>query len=349
MNRVGFALIGLGSISEVHARAINSLDNGYLRGVLSRSKEKGKEFSMRHGDPVVYDDVEDLLNDSEVDVVVITTPSSLHMDYALMAISHHKSVISEKPLEITSDRAERIVKAARDQGVFLTTVFQSRFMEATKRVKRAYDEGRFGRISVVEASVLWNRSPSYYRAAPWRGTIGMDGGGVIMNQGIHTVDLMLYILGEWKRVYAMKKNIVHDIEGEDTIVGSIEFSNGALGTLSATTAAYPERPRVLRICGENGSATIEDDWIAEWEFKERRDEDDEIERLFSNRNAKDFKSKEEYFAMLYKDFIGSLETGRTPLITPSSSLESIRLIEALYKSAEGSVEVFNDRASGSAL
>ncbi len=341
MDRVGFAIIGLGSISEVHARAISMLKNGYLRGVYSRSLEKGMEFSSRHGDPVVYSDIEYLLEDEGVDVAVITTPSSLHMDYALEALKRGKSVIVEKPLEINEERGQAIIDTAEREGAFLTVIFQSRFMEAVNLLKRAIEEGRFGKIALVETSVDWNRSSSYYQSAPWRGTLSMDGGGVMMNQTIHTIDMMLYLLGPWKSAFSMKKNIIHKIEGEDTEVSVVEFENGALGVISATTAIYPENPRKLSIYGENGSVTIEDDFVSKWVFKDQKDYDSIALSLKRNGDERELKSKEEYFKMIYEDFIKAIETGRDPRVAPRSALEPIKLIKALYKSADEGKSVYN--------
>jgi UDP-N-acetyl-2-amino-2-deoxyglucuronate dehydrogenase len=263
---LGFVIVGTGMIAGYHARAIRETQGARLVGVVSRSPEKGRRFAEEHGIPLVAATVEEAVRSADVDVVNVTTPSGAHQRPALAAIAAGKHVIVEKPLETTPARADLMIESARERGVQLAIIFQGRFGSGALRVKAALEAGRLGRIALASVYVKWHRGAEYYRT-PWKGTWQLDGGGALMNQAIHGVDLLQWFVGLPSEVRAFMGRRVHTgIEADDTTVASLRFADGALGTIEATTAAWPGWSRRSELCGEYGSICLEDDDIIRWEF-----------------------------------------------------------------------------------
>ena len=263
---VNFGIIGCGSIADMHAKAIAELRGARLVGCASRYFSEAKDFAERHGCHAARDNSE-LLALPNLDAVVIATPSGDHRDPAVAAAQAGKHVIVEKPLEITLARCDKIIAACQKSGVLLSTIFQSRFHRAAQKLKQAVDKGRFGQLSLGDAYVKWYRSQEYYDSGDWRGTWQLDGGGALMNQAIHNVDLLLWLMGPVVSVSAMNATLAHRrIEVEDTLVACLEFENGALGTIEATTASFPGRSKQIEIHGSRGSASLVEDGIGDWSF-----------------------------------------------------------------------------------
>lgn len=339
MAKVGFAIVGLGSIAETHAQVISSLKDGYLEAVCSRSMEKAKEFASRHSAAHAFDEVEYMLEDPDVDVVVITTPCGAHLHPAELALRAGKHVIVEKPIEITLERALELERIAEEEGVYLTCIFQSRFSESARLVRDVVQSGRLGRISMVEAQVKWFRAQSYFDAAPWRGTWNMCGGGVLINQAIHEIDLLLYILGKDPvEVFAYTETLSHpSIEVEDAAAAVMRFEDGTLGTIMATTGSYPGEPRSIEINGSKGTIKIENDDIVKWSFDTPSEQNKEVEALRSREkialSASDPKSvNNDAFLKQYEEFLVAISKGRDQVVTPKESQRALSLIMAIYES-----------------
>ena len=338
MGKVGFAIIGVGGIAETHAKTIEALDDCYLAAVCSRSLEKAKEFSSRHGGCKAYDEVEYLLEDLEVDVVVITTPCGAHLKPAELALRSGRHVIVEKPLEITEERAKELAEIAEEEGVYLTCIFQSRFMPAVKVVKDALKSGRLGTLTLCDAQVKWFRAQSYFDAVPWRGQKSIAGGGVLINQAIHAIDLLLYLVGDPIEVTSYTNTIGHkNIDVEDVAVAIMRFKGGALGVIEATISAWPGALKRLELNGTKGTIVLEDDAIIKWEFEDKKEGDDKILEQYSNKASLPFSSDPKvvdirYFIEQYKDFLTSISHGTDVNVTPKEACRSLRLIDAIYKS-----------------
>lgn len=267
MDPLGFAIVGCGAVADTHAQAITHLTGGRLVAVMSRDLTKAKTFAAKHGAPFATDDLTALLARPDVHVVCITTPSGAHLAPAIAAARAGKHLVVEKPLEITLDRADALLAAAAENGVTVAPIFQARFSPGAQALKHAVVSGRFGRLALASVYVKWQRPPAYY-AGTWRGTLDLDGGAVLINQGIHGIDLLQWLAGRPTEVFAWTTRRVHlGIEGEDTAVATLRFPSGALGTIEATTAAHPGWSRRLELCGEHGSATLEDDRILRWDFR----------------------------------------------------------------------------------
>jgi UDP-N-acetyl-2-amino-2-deoxyglucuronate dehydrogenase len=284
---IGFGIVGVGMIAAYHARAIEAAAahrDLHLLGVTGLDGEATQAFAQRHGVPFHTTNIDELLAQPGLQVVCIATPSGAHLEPALKAIAAGKHVIIEKPIEITTERADRLIAAAKAAKVQISAIFQARYGKGAQLVKQTLDSGRLGRLSLCSAYVKWHRNTSYYHG--WKGTLALDGGGAVMNQAIHAVNLLHWFAGMPVEVFGRTARVVHQgIEAEDTATANFRFANGALGVLEATTAAYPGWERRIELCGEFGSVALEDDRIVRWDFIDERPEDLETRARFANQQA----------------------------------------------------------------
>ena len=341
---LGVGLIGLGMIADTHVLAISSSSNCYLRGAFDSVPGKAEAFAAKNGG-IAYDSLEAMLSDPEISIISITTPSGFHLEPALEAARHGKNLLIEKPIEVTYERARQIIDAAKESGVLVSGVFQSRFQEAARIVKDAIDKGRFGRIVLADAYIKWYRSQEYYDSGAWRGTWKIDGGGALMNQGIHAIDLLQWFMGKAVSVSASTATLAHErIEVEDVGAAVVRFENGAIGVIEGTTGAYPGSPKRIEIRGTDGSAVLEEDSITEWSFRDSTEEDAEILRRFASASSAGGSNDPKAISYTghlreYEDFADAIMTGRRPFITGEDAAESVRLIECIYQSARSGSSV----------
>ena len=338
-NRVGFGIVGLGQISRTHAKALQRQEDCYLAGGFHKDREKADRWASENSCRAFYS-LEDMLSDPEIDAVSITTPSGYHLDPALAAIRAGKHVLIEKPMEITEERIQLLIDEAKKNHVLLCGIFQSRFQDAPLLMKKAVEEGRFGTISLADAQFKWYRTQEYYDSGAWRGTWAVDGGGVLMNQGIHAIDLLLFLMGDPVEVSGYTATLGHErIEVEDTAVATLRFPNGALGIIEGTTSSWPGSLKRIEICGSKGQAVLEEDSITKWEFAEEEPEDAEIRAHFaastSFGGANDPKNISQIgHTREFADFAKAIKTGTAPFIPGEEALRSVHLIRSVYKSAE---------------
>lgn len=336
---IRFGIIGCGMIANFHAKALCDLDQACLVGAASRSYESAARFAKEQGIQA-FDSIEALIASPEVDAVSICSPSGAHLEAALSAAKAGKHVVIEKPLEITPDRCNQIIEACERAGVLLSTIFQSRFHKSSQLLKQAVDQGRFGTLALANAYVKWYRTQDYYDSGAWRGTWELDGGGALMNQAIHNVDLLQWVMGPVVEISAFTSTLSHErIEVEDTAVASLRFANGALGTIEATTSAWPGSLKRLEIYGSSGSAVIKDADISQWQFAEPQPQDAEILQEFQSQNttsggatdpsAIDYSGHREQF----RDVIEAIQQGRQPLINGPEAKKSVEIICGIYESA----------------
>jgi UDP-N-acetyl-2-amino-2-deoxyglucuronate dehydrogenase len=260
---VRFAIIGAGVIGDVHAQAIRSLpDVAALSLIVSTREASARRLAEARGAGGYSTDLDAVFADPDIDAVSICTPSGLHADQAVAALEAGKHVMIEKPIDVSLDAADRIIAAERASGAKVAVVSQHRFDPATEQVVAAIQAGDLGRLTSGIASTAWWRGQSYYDAGRWRGTWAMDGGGAIMNQTIHTIDLLVAMLGVPTEVFAYAARLAHErIEVEDTAVAVVRFASGALGVIHGTTAAYPGLEAGVRVFGTKGAAVIADDHL----------------------------------------------------------------------------------------
>lgn len=335
----GFGIIGAGTIAHIHALAIKSMPNAKLHGVFSIHKTKSQAFADKHH-CIAYDSLEKMLSISEIDIVCICTPSGIHLDPAIKSIEAGKHCVIEKPLEVTLERCDRIIEAGYKAGVKTAVIFNSRFYEGSKQIKKAIDEKRFGDLVLGDAYVKWSRSEAYYGSAQWRGTWELDGGGALMNQGIHSVDLLQWYMGPVESVQSVSANIKHKgIEVEDTIVSTLKFSNGALGTIECSTAVFPGAFKRIEIMGTTGTAILEEANLIKWQFEKATSGDEMVIQHMQEGNVSHggvSNPADISFAghqRQLEDMIRSIETGKKPFIDAVEGRKSVEIVLAIYQSA----------------
>jgi UDP-N-acetyl-2-amino-2-deoxyglucuronate dehydrogenase len=270
MTPLAVAIVGSGVISHVHAAAIIRHPRLEISAVVDPDASANAALvativDLGRAAPPAYPDLTAALESSTVDIIVICSPSGTHADVAEVALASGRHVVIEKPLEAGLPAARRIVAAARDateRGQVVTVISQHRFDPASVATRSAVAAGRFGRLTSAVASVAWWRGQEYYDSAGWRGTWALDGGGATMNQGVHTVDLLVWLLGQPVEVYAHTGQLAHErIAVEDVAVATVRFASGAIAVLHATTAAYPGLAVRLQVHGTLGSAVLHDDQL----------------------------------------------------------------------------------------
>lgn len=334
---IRFAIIGTGSIAKVHAQSIAAVPGTRLIAVWGQNPDQGRGFAATHGAEFV-ESLGELATRDDIDAVTIATPSGAHAMAAVPFLLSGKAVLCEKPLEITAARMEEILSAARTPGALLAGVLQLRLGAGARALKQAVTKGRFGRLALCSAYLKWWRNQAYYDAVDWRGTWALDGGGALMNQGIHGVDLLQWIAGPPVEVFAFAGCRAHErIEVEDTAVVALKYANGAMGVIEATTACHPGTALRIEIAGEHGSAVLEDDRIIRWEFAEPEPGDDDIRALGDGTivgGAKDPASIGfEGHRILIKDLVDAIHGNCAPMIPGSEMVHAVRLILAAYESA----------------
>lgn len=339
---LGFAIVGCGLIARFHARALQEVAGTRIVALVSRHPDNAEKLLTETGIPRcdIYSSLPEALRRPDLDAVIITTPSGYHLEPAVMAAEAGKHVVVEKPLEITPERCDRIISACDRAGVKLCTIFPSRFGDANVELKRAVDRGRFGRLTLGETTCKWWRSQQYYDEGGWKGTKALDGGGALMNQAIHNVDLLLWLMGPVRQVFGFASTLAHErIEVEDTAVACLQFENGALGVIEATTSVHPGLPKTIAIHGDAGTVVIEQDDLLRWEFRDPLPEDDAIRQRFAAKvGASGGASHPAAISHLgharqLADFVDAIRTGRLPLVDGREGRRAVAVICAIYESA----------------
>lgn len=336
----GFGIIGLGMISEFHAKAIENMDNARLVAGFDPVPGRAKAFAEKHGCRG-YENLDDFLKDPDLEIVTVATPSGLHMDGAIAAANAKKHVIVEKPLDVTPEKCKAIVDACRKNNVKLSGIFPSRYHEVSQVIKNAIDKGRFGKIAFADAQIKWFRTQEYYDSGAWRGTWKMDGGGCLMNQGIHAIDLLQWFMGPVEEVSAFINTVGHErIEVEDTAAVALKFANGAVGTIEGSTCAYPGFLKRIEVMGTKGTAVMEEESLIKWEFADETDEDRKIREKFCDSTATGGGASDPSaigfhgHQKLFEAFIRALDNGTEPEIDGESASKAVQIICAAYESAQ---------------
>ncbi|MHC4916641.1 MAG: Gfo/Idh/MocA family protein [Planctomycetota bacterium] len=337
MSEYGFGIVGLGMIAEFHAKAIGAMTGGRLVAAFSRDAGKAAKFCAEHGGNP-YSDMAEFLADPDLQVVTVCTPSGLHLGPAEEAAAAGKHVVVEKPLEITPERCDGIISACEKAGVKLATVFPSRFSDAAQLVKKTIDSGRLGKLALGSAYIKWFRTQEYYDSGAWRGTWELDGGGALMNQSIHAIDLLQWFMGPVEAVTAQTDCLAHQrIEVEDVAAAVLKFTSGALGVIEGSTAAYPGQLKRLEVCGSAGSLVLEQASLKQWQFAEEIPEDEETRKRFAGGESSGGQSDPKAISFAghqrqFEDFVKALDGGQ-PLVDGAEGRKSVEIINAIYMSA----------------
>ncbi len=335
----GFGIVGCGMIASFAARAISEIPGAGLVATLSRSESNARRTADPY-DAAPYTDLEAFLGADGLDVVYVSSPSGSHADYAVPSARAGKHVIVEKPIEITLPRARAIVDACEEAGVKLGVIFQSRFADASGVLKKAVDQGRFGRLTLGDAYVKWYRNQAYYDEGGWKGTRRMDGGGALINQAIHAVDLLQWFMGPVEEVTALCSTLAHErIDVEDTAVAALRFANGSLGVIVGATSAYPGFLKRIEISGSRGSAILEEDNITFWHFDPPAAEDRAILKRHGKAASTQGGASDPAgishvgHRRQFEDFLDAIASDRSPLVDGREGMKSLEIILAIYRSS----------------
>ena len=331
MKPIRFALVGSGAIAPTHARVITTLDGAQLAAIHSTSAFKGGELARQFG-CVYHADYTTMLADPSVDAVVICTPSGTHAAQAIQAARAGKHVIVEKPLALTLEEADAVLRCCRENGVQLGTILQRRFSPGVVKLKRLIAEGRLGILRYAGCYAKLYRSQEYYDSGSWRGTWQLDGGGVLMNHGIHYVDLLVYLAGPVKMVTARCATLGHErIEVEDTATALLTFANGAMGVMEATTNAWPGLSSRIDLYGSEGSAVIENDELA---FVSLKSGEEYRARPVSDQAGVSSPAvADDCHAAQYAGIVASLQAGEPLAVDGREGRKALEIILAVYQSA----------------
>lgn len=330
---IHIGLIGGGNITETHARAARAIPSVMIAAIYGTNAANVERLCREHGGRS-YHDLEAFLAHRPMDLVMIGSPSGLHAEEGIAAAKRRLHVLTEKPIDITTARADALIEAAKQNHVKLGVMFQDRVKPDIQRLKRWIDQGVLGKLLFVDARVKWYRPREYYANSKWRGTLELDGGGALMNQGVHTVDLLLWLLGDVIRVQARTATVLHSIQSEDTAMAILEFSSGALGSLQATTAAYPGYPRRVEITGSQGTVILEHDRIIAADLRVRptdfvSDAPVDTNPSASSAAVTDVRGHQ----AILEDFLRAVELDETPLCDGPQGRKSVALVEAIYRAA----------------
>ena len=326
-------LLGGGNISDTHARAARGVPGVEIAAVYGANREKSQRLASLYGG-VLYDDLDAFLDHRPLDIVAIGSPSGLHAEQAIAAIRRGLHVLSEKPLDVTTARIDRVIEAADRAGVKVGVFFQDRLKPDIAEMKSMIESGKLGKPIFASGRVRWFRPPEYYAASKWRGTWTLDGGGALMNQAVHTVDLLQWLFGPVKCVAARTGTLLHNIQVEDTAAAVLEFENAALGVIEATTSSYPGYARKLDVSGSAGTLILEGDKLVGVDLKSAARPAAAAQEPPPENAASATVSDSVPHQRIFEDFIHAIRTGRAPACDAREARPSVAIIEAIYRSAK---------------
>jgi UDP-N-acetyl-2-amino-2-deoxyglucuronate dehydrogenase len=329
-------LIGGGSISDTHARAARVIPGVNIAAIYGTNPDKVARLAREHS-AQPYRDFQAFLAHRPMDLVMIGSPSGCHAAEGIAAAQCGLHVLTEKPIDITTQRVDALIEAAAQHKVTLGVFFQDRTKPDIRKLKQWVDHGVIGKPLLIDARVKWYRPPEYYSGSKWRGLLALDGGGALMNQGVHTVDVLLWLFGDPIRIQARTGTLLHSIEAEDTALAILEFPGGALCALQATTAAYPGYQRRIEISGSQGTVILEHDRIIAADLRDAPagllgDSVGDTNQSASSAVVSDVSGHK----VILEDFLRAIEQNTTPLCDGKEGRRSVAVIEEIYRAARNS-------------
>lgn len=319
MNKVKYAILGCGAISKTHIAALRQVKHAELYAVCDRDPQRART-AAQGSKAVVYSDMEEMLRDPEVDAVIILTASGLHGEMGIRVARAGKHVIVEKPIDISVEKARRLIETCEEQGVSLSCIFQHRYDADVRELARAVEEGRLGTLYAGCCHTKWYRPQAYYDEVDWRGSLRYDGGGALMNQGIHQLDLFQYLMGEVEEVFAYCARRAHErIDVEDLCMAALKFKNGALGVLEASTVAVPGFYTRIDINGSRGSVILQNNAVQEWRI-EGEEPYQSVETTLPH-------------SLQLAEITESILEGKPSLVNGREALKALQIVDAVYRSA----------------
>lgn len=337
---IKIGIVGTGSIVGKHAQAIAEIEGAELVALYNPKPESAAKAKRQFGLPV-FTDLDEFLAFPGLEVVCVCTPSGIHLEPALAAAKAGKHLMIEKPIEITLKRTDELIAACDANQVKLAVIFQNRFTQDYQKLKKAVSEGVFGRLLMGNAYVNWFRDPAYYSTSEWKGTLKADGGGALINQGIHTIDLLLDLMGEVKSLFGQVQTTLYPIEGEDLGAALVNFENGALGNITSATALYPGYPERIEIFGTEGSAILEAGKLTQWNVKGSSETVKTTENAASSGASDPTAIGYQLHLEQWKLFFQAIQKDLIPVVDGKTARKSVELIRAIYfSSKEGKLVEF---------
>ena len=344
MTKLKWGIIGCGVIAPWHADSVVASDYADLVAVCDIDVEKGKAFAEKYG-TAFFADYKRMLASANIDVVSICTPSGLHSEMAVAAAKAGVHILCEKPMAITVPQINAMIEAVDKAGVKMEVIFQRRTYPTTQRVREAVQAGILGQMTLGDAYLKYYRSPAYYKSADWRATWALDGGGALMNQGVHGIDVLAWVMGDVESVYAKAEAKVRDIEVEDTCVALVTFANGAFGVIEGTTSSNPGESTTFHFHGDKGTIILDDNGIQKWAVAEDRsvvaqnDPEQCVTRETLAATSDPRAMSQAGHRAQVDDLCMAIKEDREPMITGASARKSVELILAIYESARTGKEV----------
>lgn len=333
---VGFAVIGAGLVGPRHAHFVTEAQGAKLRVVCDLREDRGRPVALQN-DATWVADYREVMRRDDVQVVTICLPTALHLEVATAAAEAGKHVLVEKPIELTIERAAALVDVCKRNGVKLGAVFNRRFVYGTRRTHAAVQGGELGKMLVADMRFKAWRPPEYYSESGWRGTWDKEGGGALINQGIHGVDLMTWIAGPIKRVQGYARHLRHDIEADDTTIAVVEYASGALGIIQCTTSVYPKQPDRIEFHGERGTIRLEEYKIVGWDLDNGSEpgaptaEEQMLPGADKDTSVGHF--------LQVQDMADAVREGRDPVIRGEDVLHSLAVVQAIYEAERSGAAV----------
>ena len=325
-----FGLLGCGMVSVLHVGALEQLPNARLHGVVGVSMQESEAYAQKYGIKA-YESFDAMLADPQIDAVCICTPSMFHAEQAIKALRAGKHVVLEKPMALNTAEADTILQACEETGKLLTVIFQNRFSADVPKVRRLLEENAFGKITLVNLNMRYWRSDEYFASSNWRGRKACEGGGALMNQGIHGIDLLQYLMGMPTVHCSSVKTMVHNVEVEDSALALVTYDNGAMGTIQGSTCTWPGFPRYLEIHGEKGFVTLRENRIEQLETPEEKL--DLREQL--NDMGESFRKPEDHSSDLHAaqiaNLLDAIEGKAELLVDAREGRKAIEIIETIYQ------------------
>ncbi len=327
------AVVGCGAIGPTHARSLQGIENGQLVAVCDIIAERAQKVADQYPGVAVYTDFDTMLKECDFDILHVCLPSGMHADFGCAGAKAGKHIITEKPIDVTLEAADRLIKTCKDCGVTLSTISQHRFDPDIAKLKEWVDEGKLGRLTTGCSHTKWYRSQEYYDSGDWRGTWALDGGGALMNQSVHYVDMLQHMMGEVDEVSAVWGTLTHErIEVEDIVLATLKFKSGALGILEGNTTCYPGFSTRLDVYGTKGGVVIEGDQLKEYRFEGEKWTFDPS-KVEEKGGAGSAAIRGNSHQRQIQDVINAINEGRQPKITGESARHPLAVILAVYESA----------------
>jgi UDP-N-acetyl-2-amino-2-deoxyglucuronate dehydrogenase len=342
MERIGFGIIGGGMIGPYHAEAIKMIPEARLLAVATSTQDTARRFAEKVGAPFFYANYRELLKRDDIHVVNVCTPPYLHEEMVLAAAEWGKHVLVEKPIAIDLRQADRMIVACEEAGTKLGVIFQYRFSDAAWAIKKAIDAQQMGKLLLGDVYVKWFRDERYYQSASWRGKWLKEGGGALINQTIHAIDLLQWFMGPVDWVRGLFKTVRHQIEVEDLGIAMVHFRNGALGVIEGSTAIYPGFPQKIELHGERGSVVLEGDQVALWKIQ-----DVPFPEELPQAGAKVDTSASptagfspEYHRRQIQDFLNAIRENRAPLVDGREGRKALEIVRGIYLSSRTGENIY---------